>query len=112
MKKCFNKKDINLLKKEIIKARIVGKYFDKISTIRVKERLYNKEKKLSEIYNKLLIKLSDIFKEKNTIFKDKYNVNRTGLGFFFIIMVFFNTKIKISKVKGKNIKSLSVKKLV
>ena len=59
IKNFINKKDINLIKKEIIKAKGVDKYFDNRSIIRRIERLYNKGKKLSEINNKILFKLNN-----------------------------------------------------
>lgn len=101
IKKFFNKKDINLIKKEIIKAKGVDKYFDKRSIIRRIERIYNKGKKLSEINNKILIKLDDIFKEPYTIFKDKYNVKSpNGEGFFAHYDGIFQYKDKNNRIKN------------
>ena len=101
IKNFLNKKDINLIKKEIIKAKGVDKYFDKRSIIRRIERIYNKGKKLSEINNKILIKLDDIFKEPYTIFKDKYNVKSpNGEGFFAHYDGIFQYKDKNNRIKN------------
>lgn len=74
---------IKTLKKEIISLNNVEVYYDRKNNLRRIERLYNKDKNLKILNDKILNILNKIFKEEFIIFKDKFNSKPPGgEGFF------------------------------
>jgi ectoine hydroxylase-related dioxygenase (phytanoyl-CoA dioxygenase family) len=83
IKNFFSKSNVCALKDEIKVAINIDKYFDENGIIRRIERLYDKGGKLTEINNKIIDQLNNIFGEPYVIFKDKFNAKPPGGDGFF-----------------------------
>jgi len=72
--------DINpeFLLNDILSADCTERYNDKYSNPRRVEKIYDKSESLSKLNNNLIYLLENIFDEKMTIFKDKYNSKPPG----------------------------------
>ena len=68
---------------DILSSDSTERYYDKYSNLRRIEKLYNKSELLSKLNLDIIYLLENIFDEKMTIFKDKYNSKPPGgEGFF------------------------------
>ena len=68
---------------DILSSDSTERYYDKYSNLRRIEKLYNKSELLSKLNIDIISLLENIFDEKMTIFKDKYNSKPPGgEGFF------------------------------
>ena len=62
-----------ILVDDILSVDSTERYYDKYSNLKRIEKLYNKSELLFKLNNDIIDLLENIFDEKMTIFKDKYN---------------------------------------
>ena len=101
LKNCFTKIIIKKIINEIKKAKGTNKYLDQNNLPRRIEKIYNKGVYLRYTNEVLLKILKEIFSEKFTIFKDKYNSKPPGgEGFFAHYDGIFQFKNKNNKLEN------------
>ena len=101
MRNFLAKKLCRSIIREVGRAEKTYKYYDRNNLIRRIENIYDKGKSLRLINKNLMNLLDKIFKQKYTIFKDKYNAKPPGgEGFFAHYDGVFQFRNKLNKLEN------------